>query len=190
MKGQARQLGILFLLAVLIGLAIFFQRTLNPLRADLQVTQELHAQEQAAAEQRIEEGQRAEARYDDLRLRIEQDEAQYRAILERLPTRRDSGRLVDAIDQAANDTGMRIREVSPGSEENPLNDDVAFTTLSVIARGPYDAAYDFLARLEALPRSTRLSRLQLRRDNTTTWNDPDLILEAQLEVYLYRGGTP
>ena len=181
-------LGVLVLLLVLIGAVVFFNGTINPLRNELAVTRLLHADERIAADERVRRGQEAEARYADLERRIQEDERQYQSLLATLPTRRDAGALLGAIEDAASDSGARLTEITPDPTETPLSTDVVFTSVRLRAEGTYTQVRALLERLEALPRSARLTRVALNRQTNSDWRDPTLALEATLETYLYRSG--
>ncbi len=181
-------LGVLLLLLVLIGVAFFFNTAINPLRADLETNRILHENERLAAEDRIRQGRQAEARYRELEQRIEQEERQYQAILATLPTRRDTGELVHAIEHAATTTGANLTAITPNPNETPLSADVVFTTANLTADGTYEQLRAFLERLETLPRSAQLTLITLRRHSDTDWRNPTLTLETTLETYLYRSG--
>ena len=182
---QKNQIGTLVLLLALIGSAAFFNMRINPLRGEVQLMREIHADEKAAAEERVRRGQQAEADYERLEARIEQDEARYRAILDTLPIRRDAGALVDAIQEAADRTGATLTGIAPSETEQPLSQDVVYITTNVTATGTYDTVRAFLTEIETLPRSARLNHLTLDRGRDD-WRDPTITLDATVETYLYR----
>ncbi len=188
MNTNKTNLGVLLVLFVLIGVAFYFNTTINPLRADLETNRVLHEDERLAAEERIRRGREAEARYRELEQRIEHEERQYQAILATLPTRRDAGELVHAIEDAASATGATLTAITPNPNETPLSTDVVFTTVALTADGNYEQLRAFLERLETLPRSAQLTLITLRRHSNTDWRNPTLTLEATLETYLYRSG--
>lgn len=191
MSARTNNLGVLILLLALIATAIYFNTTINPLRENLTITQVLHEDERIAAEERIRRGREAEARFFDLQARIEREELQYQSILATLPTRRDTGELVHAIERAATSTGATLTTITPNPTETPVSTDIIFTTITIAADGTYDQLRAFLQRIEQLPRSALITRINLRRHTDTDWRNPTLTLELTLETYLYRsGGTP
>jgi len=181
------QIPILILLLILIGSALFWNTTLAPLRDEVNFMRGEHELERIAAEDRIRQGEIATAQYDALLAEVEADEATYQAFLETLPTSTEAGELINQITEAAAAAGVTINEINPNHQEEPLGLDVIASTTNIISTGTYDQVHEFLALIENLPRSSRLTRVAMNADRNE-WNNPPITITLGLETHVYRSG--
>lgn len=184
---RSNQVPTLVLLLILIGAALFWNMQLAPLRDELAFMREEHALEKRAAEERIRQGQIATAQHDELLERVEADEARYQAFLETLPTSTDAGELVNQITVAAAAAGVTITQILPNHQEEPLGNDVVANTTAITSTGPFAETHAFVKLIENLPRSSRLTQVEMNADRNE-WNNPDITLTLALETHLYRPG--
>ena len=185
---QKNQIILLVALATLIACFYFWNNRTGPLRQELANLQEVHEQERYQVEVRVRDGQHAERQLESLKEQVEADEARYQTLLETVPTRRDTGGLLDEIARLATSSGATLIELSPSDREQGFSDDINYLTAEVRVRGNYDQTVKFLTGVENLNRFADVSSVQMSRQNDD-WRDPTLNTALTLRIYLYRGAT-
>lgn len=185
---NTNQILLLAVLGTAIACFLFWNNSTGPLRSELAGLQEVHEIEREAASQRVREGRRAEQEYETLKQTVEEAEARYQSILATVPTRRDTGGLLDELVELAESSGVELTEVTPNSQEQHFSDDIAYLTTTLMANGNYQQTTDFLRGVENLNRFADIASVNINRRNDD-WRDPTLATEATLNIYIYRGGN-
>lgn len=99
------------------------------------------------------------ARIGDLGREIEARESELARLEERLPEREDVDGLLKEITRIAQETDLAVRTVKG---ERPAAAGAAMEIpLALVLEGSFDALYDFLLSLEALPRITRVQSMKV-----------------------------
>lgn len=182
------QILLLVVLGTLIACFSFWNTRTGPLRQELATLKDVHEQEQYEAEVRVREGQLAQRQLATLKERVEADEARYQSLLETVPTRRDTGGLLDEIADLAATSGATLVELTPNDREENFSDDINFLTANVRATGNYGQTVKFLTGIENLNRFADVSNVEITRRNDD-WRDPTLNTSLTLRIYLYRGAA-
>lgn len=182
------QILLLVMLGTLIACFFFWNNRTGPLRQELANLEEIHEQERYQAEVRVRDGQHAQRQLNTLKAEVEANEARYDTLLATVPTRRDTGGLLDEVASLATGSGATLLELSPSEREQSFSDDINYLTAEVRVSGNYAQTIKFLTGVESLNRFADVSNVQISRRNDD-WRDPTLNTALTLRIYLYRGAA-
>lgn len=128
--------------------------------------------------QMLEQLQRETARNRDLQRANEEMEERVAEIEARLPSDREVDRIVRKVSDLAAGSGLEAPSLTSG---RPLAAALYMEQpLEMRTVGDFDGFYEFLLRLEQLPRITRISDLKLRRDSQ---RDGQMNVDFTLSIY-------
>ena len=136
----------------------------------------------------IRRGEDARNNLPDLRLAVAQLEEDRRIFLSELPTESEIAGLIDQLRVSASDASVIVNSLSQGSAQEAIQD-VRPIGFDISTAGTYSETMDFLTRLEALQRFTKIRQVSLSIDDNTS-TDPDLNATYNFTVYVYTGTDP
>ena len=149
----------------LLGPALLFALAAVPIAANYVVfaprNDEIEAarREIAAKEARLVGLRELTARIGDLGREIDARESELRELDARLPEREDVDGLLKEITRIAQEVDLAVRTVKG---DRPVAAGAAMEVpLSLVLEGGFEALYDFLIALEALPRITRIQSMKV-----------------------------
>lgn len=136
----------------------------------------------------IERGQRAKANLPDLRAAVAQLEQDRKDFLAQLPKESDISGLIDQLRTSAADSGVTVNKFAQGNAQSSVQDvrPIGFT---IDTTGDFVHTMDFLGKLEALKRFTKIHKVGLNVQGNSSSN-PDLNASFAFTVYVYTGKDP
>ncbi len=136
----------------------------------------------------IQRGEQARRNLPDLRAAVAQLEQDRRTFLAQLPKESDISGLIDQLRTSAADSQVTVNSFSQGGGQSSVQDvrPIGFT---VATTGAFVNTMDFLGKLEALQRFTKIHQVGLSVQGNATSN-PDLNASFNFTVYVYTGKDP
>jgi len=183
---RQRDVAILAIVLTLVAALLWYlymyrpaQQRIATLQSDLQTLQT-----------QIERGQRAKANLPDLRAAVAQLEQDRNDFLAQLPKESDISGLIDQLRASAADSGVTVDRFAQGNGQGAVQSvrPIGFT---IATTGDFVHTMDFLGKLEALKRFTKIHQVGLNMSNQGTSGDnPDLNANFAFTVYVYTGKDP
>ncbi|HKI57694.1 MAG TPA: type 4a pilus biogenesis protein PilO [Trueperaceae bacterium] len=153
------------------------QQRITTLQSDIQTLQT-----------QILRGERAKANLPDLRSAVAQLEQDRRDFLAQLPKESDISGLIDQLRTSASASGVIVNSFSQGGGQGAVQD-VRPIGFNVATTGNFTQTMDFLGKLEALKRFTKIHQVGLNAKGNAS-SDPDLNATFAFTVYVYTGKDP
>ena len=136
----------------------------------------------------IQRGEQARRNLPDLRAAVAQLEQDRRNFLAQLPKESDISGLIDQLRASAADSRVTVDSFAQGGGQGQMQGvrPIGFT---VSTTGNFVDTMDFLGKLEALQRFTKIHQVGLNVQGNAT-NNPDLKANFNFTVYVYTGKDP
>jgi len=136
----------------------------------------------------IQRGEQARRNLPDLRAAVAQLEQDRRTFLAQLLKEIDISGLIDQLRASAADSQVTVNSFGQGGGQGSVQDvrPIGFT---IATTGTFVNTMDFLGKLEALQRFTKIHQVGLNVQGNAT-NNPDLNASFNFTVYVYTGKDP
>lgn len=183
-KLRQRDVAIIFIVVTVIAAVLWYFYMYRPTQDRIQTLES----DIARLDTEIQRGEQARANLPDLRNAVAQLEQDRRDFLSQLPKESDISGLIDQLRTSASDSDITVNSFSQGNAQESIQDvrPIGFT---VATQGTFTKTMDFLGKLEALQRFTKINQVGLNvQDNTSS--NPDLGATFGFTVYVFTGQDP
>jgi type IV pilus assembly protein PilO len=181
---RQRDVAILAIVVTIVAALIWYFYMYRPTQAHITSLQNDIAQ----LETQIQRGEQARRNLPDLRAAVAQLEQDRRNFLAQLPKESDISGLIDQLRASAAASNVTINSFSQGGGQGKVQDvrPIGFT---VATTANFTDTMDFLGKLQALQRFTKIHQVGLNVQGNSTSN-PDLHATYNFTVYVYTGKDP
>ena len=181
---RQRDIAILAIVVTIIAALLWYFYMYRPTQDHISSLQNDIAQ----LETQIQRGEQARRNLPDLRSAVAQLEQDRRNFLAQLPKESDISGLIDQLRTSAAASKVTVNSFGQGSGQASVQDvrPIGFT---VATTGNFTDTMDFLGKLEALQRFTKIHQVGLNVQGNSTSN-PDLNASFNFTVYVYTGKDP
>jgi type IV pilus assembly protein PilO len=183
-KLRQRDVAIIFIVVTLIAAVLWYFYMYRPTQDRIQTLES----DIARLDTEIQRGEQARANLPDLRNAVAQLEQDRLDFLAQLPKESDISGLIDQLRASASESDITVNSFSQGNAQESIQDvrPIGFT---VATQGTFTKTMDFLGKLEALQRFTKINQVGLNvQDNASS--NPDLGATFGFTVYVFTGQDP
>ncbi len=183
-KLRQRDVAIIFIVVTVIAAVLWYFYMYRPTQDRIQTLES----DIARLDTEIQRGEQARANLPDLRNAVAQLEQDRRDFLAQLPKESDISGLIDQLRASASESDITVNSFSQGNAQESIQDvrPIGFT---VATQGTFTKTMDFLGKLEALQRFTKINQVGLNvQDNASS--NPDLGATFGFTVYVFTGQDP
>lgn len=140
-------------------------------------------------ETQVQRGEQARRNLPDLRAAVAQLEQDRRNFLAQLPKQSDISDLIDQLRASAAASQVTVNSFGQSAGQGKVQDvrPIGFT---VATTGNFVDTMDFLGKLEALKRFTKIHKVGLNVQGGNATSNPDLNATFDFTVYVYTGKDP